>query len=163
MSNTSNSNAADRIVAQSNRRQRERAQVPTPRSASIIETAVNSLSDDESSKLEVTANSRLSALTNSSPEPQVGKLEADILPELDLEKGTTIRLQRTVFRETKLDGADKDYNRDTFFEAAWSILKDFPEIQQRVIHEAQRRSILRRKLGRNRAAKTMGENFSRNE
>ncbi len=142
MSNPSTSNAADRIVAQSSRRQRERAQVPTPRSASIIETSIAILTEHETIEASTTEEIRVS-------------------PELDLEKGTTIRLQRTIFRETKLDGAANDYNRDTYFEAAWLILKAHPEIQAQVIEEAKRRSILRRKTGRNRAAQTMGQNFSK--
>jgi hypothetical protein len=142
MSNPSTSNATDRIVAQSSRRQRERAQVPTPRSASIIESPTAILPEHETIDASATGER--------------------VSPELDLEKGTTIRLQRTIFRETKLDGAANDYNRDTYFEAAWLILKAHPEIQAQVIEEAKRRSILRRKTGRNRAAQTMGQNFSKN-
>jgi hypothetical protein len=141
MSDPSTPNATDRIVAQSARRQRERAQVPTPRSAAIIETATVDLTESE-------------ALTSSNVE------EIRVDPELDLEKGTTIRLQRTIFNETKLDGVVNNYNRDTYFEAAWIILKAHPEIQSQVIEEAKRRSILRRKAGRNRAAQTMGKNYS---
>ena len=152
MKNIPSSNATDRIVAQSSRRQRERAQIPIPRSATIIEnslelTPIDSNNEPQDKVLDTTPVEN----------PEIIPSKASIPQELDLENGTTIRLQRSVFRETKLDGVEKDYNRDTFFESAWIILKDHPDIQEKVIAEAQRRSILRRQLGRTRAAKTMGK------
>jgi hypothetical protein len=151
MSDPSSANATDRIVAQSSRRQRERAQIPIPRNAAIIETSTSLNQGDSKNDI----NSDLADfISDTSPISETRLIE--IPDELNLENGTTIRLQRSVFRETKLDGADKDYNRDTFFEAAWLILKDHPEVQKQVIAEAQRRSTLRRQLGRTRAAKTMG-------
>lgn len=148
MSQPYSSNATDRIVEQSVRRQR--AQVPVPRAASIVEPSTPT-----------------SQPANTLPEPKIlsepthladsRSTHSPIPPELELEKGTTIRLEHTVFKETKLDGADKDYNRDTFLEAAWLILKDYPEIKDKVIHEAQRRSVLRRQYGRTRAGLTMGQ------
>lgn len=140
------SNASDRIIERSSRRQR--AQVPVPRAASIVEPSTQaphkSLTEPEH-YTEPKHFLKKSSTQNSVPQ------------ELELEKGTTIRLERTVFRETKLDGVDKDYNRDTFLEAAWLVLKDYPEIKDKVIQEAQRRSVLRREYGRTRAALTMGQ------
>lgn len=152
MPDSPSSNATDRIVAQSSRRQRERAQIPVPRTASIIETSTSLVQEDFKTELNLD-----SPILSSTDSPTIETRPIEIPEELDLENGTTIRLQRSVFRETKLDGADKDYNRDTFFEAAWLILNDYPEVQKQVIAEAQRRSTLRRQLGRTRAAKTMGQ------
>jgi hypothetical protein len=152
MSNSSSPNATDRIVAQSSRRQRERAQIPVPRNATIIEGTTKAIQNMSMS------DASLEAPEIETKEPSTEVSSATNIPqELDLEKGTTIRLQRSIFRETKLDGVDKDYNRDTFFEAAWLTLKDYPEVQEIVIAEAQRRSILRRQVGRTKAAKTMGQ------
>ena len=146
----SQTNATNRIVRQSQER-RQRAKIPIPRPVSLVENAFSATYPSEQAN-----NTELLATSSTSSTPESDTSESISPPtsnkdyissppeELNISKGTTIRLQADVRHQLNIDIAAKSYTIETFVEASWLLLQDHPELLEAVITEAQRRCSLRK-------------------
>ena len=161
----SQTNATNRIVRQSQER-RQRAKIPIPRPVSLVESAFSAEYPSEQAN-----NTELLATPSTSSTPKLDTSESISPPtsnkdcisslpeELNISKGTTIRLQADVRHQLNIDTAAKSYTIETFVEASWLLFQDHPELLKAVIAEAQRRCSLRKQYGRVKAAQTFSEAF----
>lgn len=165
----SQASATNRIVRQSQER-RQRAKIPIPRTASLVENAYSSEYPTE--QVNDTGRLRVSPVSPT-PDPTIQEPinsppgnddHISTLPEeLKVSKGTTIRLQADVRQQLNIDIAAKSYTIETFVEAAWLQLQEYPELLEAVIAEAQRRCSLRKQYGRVKAAQTFSEAFTKRQ
>ena len=137
----------------------------------MVKIVENAFSADYPS--EQANNTELSATPFTSSTPELNTSESISLPtsnkdyisslpeELNVSKGTTIRLQADVRQQLNIDTAAKSYTIETFVEASWLLLQDYPELLEAVITEAQRRCSLRKQYGRVKAAQTFSEAFTK--
>lgn len=161
----SQTSATNRIVRQSQER-RQRAKIPIPRTVSLVENAFSGEHPTEqandtgllaASPASPTPESTIQGSTN--PLPSNEDHISSLPEELKVSKGTTIRLQADVRQQLNIDTAAKSYTIETFVEAAWLQLQEYPELLEAVILEAQRRCSLRKQYGRVKAAQTFSEAF----
>ncbi len=164
----SQANATNRIVRQSQER-RQRAKIPIPRPVSLVENAFSAAYPSEQANntglladsSTPSSTSELNTSESISP-PTSNKDYISSLPEeLNISKGTTIRLQADVRQQLNIDTAAKSYTIETFVEASWLLLQDHPELLEAIITEAQRRCSLRKQYGRVKAAQTFSEAFTK--
>lgn len=163
----SQTSATNRIVRQRQER-RQRAKIPIPRTVSLVENAFSlEYPSEQANDTELLTGSSASATpeltaSESISRPASNKDYISSLPEeLNISKGTTIRLQVDVRQQLNIDIAAKSYTIETFVEAAWLLLQDHPDLLEAVIAEAQRRCFLRKQYGRVKAAQTFSEAFTR--
>lgn len=162
----SQTNATNRIVRQSQER-RQRAKIPIPRSVSLVENAFSAeYPSEQANNTELLATSSTSTPeldTSESISPPISNKDyiSSLPEELNVSKGTTIRLQADVRQQLNIDTAAKSYTIETFVEASWLLLQDHPELLKAVIAESQRRCSLRKQYGRVKAAQTFSEAFTK--
>ena len=161
----SQASATNRIVRQSQER-RQRAKIPIPRTVSLVENAYSTEQANDTGRLRVSPVSPTPNPTIQEPinSPPGNDDHISTLPEeLKVSKGTTIRLQADVRQQLNIDIAAKSYTIETFVEAAWLQLQEYPELLEAVIAEAQRRCSLRKQYGRVKAAQTFSEAFTKRQ